>query len=134
MRYREFRERSYEEAYREKLNQAVPCRLRGAEDQVGSNLSGGFDSGAVVATAARLLAPSGGRVVAFTAVPREGYVDKPPRNRLIDEGPYAAATAALYPNIEHVLVRSEDRAPLDGLDRAFFFSKRQNITSAIRSG
>jgi asparagine synthase (glutamine-hydrolysing) len=110
----------YEDAYREQLNQAVLCRLRGAGDKVGSDLSGGFDSGAVTATAARLLAPSGGRVVAFTAVPREGYVDNPPRNRLFDEGPYAAATAALYPNIEHVLIRSEDRSPLDGLDRGFF--------------
>ena len=63
----------YSDALRELLDQAVRCRLRGAEDKVGAHLSGGFDSGAVVATAARLLADSGGRVVAFTAVPREGY-------------------------------------------------------------
>jgi asparagine synthase (glutamine-hydrolysing) len=109
----------YAEAYRELLDQAVRCRLRGAEDAVGSNLSGGLDSGAVTATAARLLAASGGRVVAFTSVPRAGYVDDPPRNRLFDEGPYAAATAALYRNVEHVLIRSEGRSPLDGLDRGF---------------
>ena len=114
----------YSDAIRELLDQAVRCRLRGAEDKVGADLSGGFDSGAVAATAARLLAPSGGRVVAFTAVPREGYEDSPPRNRLVDEGPYAAATAALYPNIEHVLIRSEGRSPLDGLDRAFFLFDR----------
>src|SRR5262249_23736315 len=58
------------------------------------------------------------------AVPREGYADFPSRNRLVDEGPYAAATAALYPNIEHVLIRSEGRSPLDRLDRGFFFFDR----------
>jgi asparagine synthase (glutamine-hydrolysing) len=110
----------YSDALRELLDQAVRCRLRGAEDKVGADLSGGFDSGAVAASAARLLAPSGGRVVGFTAVPREGYDGPAPRYCVVDEGPYAAATAALYPNIEHVLIRSKDRSPLDGLDRVFF--------------
>ena len=50
--------------------------------------------------------------------------DSLPRNRLVDEGPYAAATAALYPNIEHVLIRSKGRSPLDELDRAFFLFDR----------
>src|SRR5262249_30694785 len=123
----------YSDRLRELLDQAVRCRLRGAEDKVGAHLSGGFDSGAVSATAARLLAPSGGRVVAFTAVPREGYEDPVPRNRLVDESPYAAATAALYPNIEHVLIRSKDRSPLDGLDRAFFLFDRPcpNLDNAV---
>jgi asparagine synthase (glutamine-hydrolysing) len=114
----------YSDALRELLDQAVRCRLRGAEDKVGADLSGGFDSGAVSTTAARILAPSGGAVVGFTAVPREGYEDPIPRNRLVDEGPYAAATAALYKNIEHVLIRSKDRSPFDGLDRAFFLFDR----------
>ncbi len=111
----------YSDALRELLDQAVKCRLRGAQGKVGSDLSGGLDSGAVATTAARLLAPSQGLVVAFTAVPRQGYADSPAAgNRLVDEGPYAAATAALYPNIEHVLIRSENRSPLDALDRNFF--------------
>jgi asparagine synthase (glutamine-hydrolysing) len=124
---------AYTDAIRELLDQAVRCRLRGAEDKVGADLSGGFDSGAVAATAARLMAGSGGRVIAFTAVPREGYEDCPPRNRLVDEGPYAAATAALYPNIEHVLIRSKDRSPLDGLDRAFFLCDRprRNMANSV---
>ena len=114
----------YSEAARELLDQAVLCRLRGAEDRVGSDLSGGLDSGGVAATAARILAPRGGRVVAFTAVPREGYANIFSSDRLIDEGPYAAATAALYPNIDHVLIRSEGRSPLDALDRSFFLLDR----------
>jgi asparagine synthase (glutamine-hydrolysing) len=119
----------YCEALRALLDQAVQCRLRGAED-VGAYLSGGLDSGAVVATAARLLAPSGRRVLAYTGVPRNGYEGPAPRNRIINEAPYAAATAALYPNIEHILVRNEVRSPLDDLDRSFLLFDRPllNIT------
>jgi asparagine synthase (glutamine-hydrolysing) len=53
-------------------------------------------------------------------VPREGY-DGPDRpHRIVNEGPYAAATAALYSNVEHVLVRGEGCSMLDLLDRNFF--------------
>src|SRR5262249_54015712 len=50
------RTEEYCEALRGHLDQAVKCRLRGAKD-VGAHLSGGLDSSAVAATAARLLAP-----------------------------------------------------------------------------
>lgn len=117
------RPEEYSEILRGLLDEAVRCRLRGARD-VGAHLSGGFDSASVAATAARLLAPSSGRVVGFTAVPRQGYDGPAPRNRIVDEGPYAAATAALYPNMEHVLIRSEGRSPLDDLDRSFYLFDR----------
>jgi asparagine synthase (glutamine-hydrolysing) len=117
----------YADALRERLDQAVRCRLRGAGD-VGAHLSGGLDSAAVAATAARILAPSGRRVIAFTAVPREGYIGLAPRNRIVDEGPYAAATAAQYPNMEHVLIRSHDRSPLDDLDRSYYLIDRPSLS------
>src|SRR5262249_40154504 len=82
----------YSEALRDLLDKSVSCRLRGTGD-LGAHLSGGFDSGAVVATAARLLAPSGRRITAFTCVPREGYDGPAPSNRIIDERVNAAATA-----------------------------------------
>jgi asparagine synthase (glutamine-hydrolysing) len=112
------RSSDYVEGLRHHLDQATRSRLRGANGAVASHLSAGLDSSAVTATAARLLAPRGGKVVAFTAVPRAGYDNPRLGNRLADEGPLAAATAAMYPNIEHVLVRSECQSPLDGLDRA----------------
>jgi asparagine synthase (glutamine-hydrolysing) len=67
------------------------------------------------------------------AVPRQGYDGPDPRNRFGNEGPLAAATAAMYPNIEHVLVRSNDRSPLDGLDRNFFLYERPvlNLCNAV---
>ena len=122
----------YAEALRERLDDAVRSRLRGARD-VATHLSGGLDSSAVSATAARLLAPSDGRVVAFTAVPREGYDGSPPRGRIIDEAPLAAATAALYPNMEHVLIHSPDRSPLDDLERIFFLFQQpiRNICNFV---
>lgn len=107
------------EAVRAHLDRAVKARLRGAGDRVGSHLSGGYDSAAVTATAARLMAETGGEVIAFTAVPRVGFVDPEPGRRVGDEGELAAATAAAYPNIEHVRVPTAPGTPLDGLDRDF---------------
>ena len=117
------RPEDYSEALRALLDQAVKCRLRGTGD-VGVYLSGGLDSGAVAATAARLLANSDRRIVALTGVPREGYDGPVPRNRIINEGPLAAATAALYPNIDHVVVPNQGGSPLAGLDRSFFLYDR----------
>ena len=114
----------YAEALRHHFDQAVRSRLRGTNGTVGAHLSAGFDSSSVAATAARLMAPTGGKVIAFTSVPREGYDRPSPRGRIGDEGPLAALTAALYPNMEHVLIRAGARSPLDHLDRNFFLHER----------
>ena len=118
---------AYEEGLRDHLDQAVRVRLRGADGRVGAHLSGGLDSASVATTAARLLAPSGGRVTGFTAIPRQGYDGPEPRGRFGDEGPLAAATVAMHPNIDHVLIRTADRTPLDTLDRDFFLFERPQL-------
>lgn len=100
---------NYVEAFRSHLDRAVEARLKGADGVVACHLSGGWDSSAVTATAARLLGPSGGKVIAFTSVPATGLAPAPP-NRFANEGPLAAATARRYPNIEHVLVQSSAHA------------------------
>ena len=117
----------YVEGLRRHLDQAVQSRLRGANGAIGSHLSAGFDSAAVTATAARLLAPSGGKVIAFTALPRNEYDGPDRRNRFGDERLLAAATAAMYPNIEHVLIRPGKSSPLDGTDRSFFLFDRPRL-------
>jgi len=114
------RSSDYVEGLRYHLDRATQSRLRGVTSAVATHLSAGLDSSAVTATAARLLARRGGKVVAFTAVPRANYDGQPARNRILDEGPIAGATAAMYPNIEHVLVRSGHQSPLEGLDRAVY--------------
>lgn len=106
----------YVEAYRAELDRAVGCRLRGAGGLAAAHLSGGWDSSAVAATAARLIEPGGGRIVALTSVPRKGAGTTGPANRFHDEGPFAAATAALYPNIDHVLIANPERSPVRNLD------------------
>lgn len=95
--------RAYAEALGEKIDRAVASRLRDV-DHVATHLSAGIDSSAVTASAARLLAQRGGHVTAFTAAPREGYDPGNP-NLLVDESTYAAETAAMYPNVDHVIWR-----------------------------
>jgi len=124
----------YAAALREHFDRAVSDRLRGSEAGVASHLSAGLDSGAVTATAARLLAPGGGRLTAFTAVPRPGFADRISPEAIADEGPHAASVAALYPNIEHVLVPSSG-SPVADLDRYFFLNERPvlNLCNAVWS-
>jgi asparagine synthase (glutamine-hydrolysing) len=96
---------AYAEALREQLDIAVAARLRSVTP-VGSQLSGGRDSSAVTASAALQLAAKGARLTAFTAVPRAGYENTPAFRPEQDESPLARATAARYPNIDHVLVHN----------------------------
>ena len=107
----------YVEAFRFELDSAVERRLRGAGGLVAAHLSGGWDSNAAAATAARLMARSGGRVIAFTHVPAAAAESGAPASRLADEGALAAATAALHPNIDQVAMASSGRSPLADLDR-----------------
>ena len=110
----------YAEACRAEFDRAVAARLRGV-GAAAAHLSGGFDSAAVAATAARVLADRGGRVVAYTAAPREGYAEAAPDpGRIVDESGLAASVAALYPNIEHVIVRAGAASPVSGFDRGYF--------------
>jgi asparagine synthase (glutamine-hydrolysing) len=104
-----------QEAFRERLDQAVAARLRGAGNRVAAHLSGGLDSAAVATSAAGLLAPMAGEVIAFTAVP--GGAGGSGQGRIDDEGPLAAATAARYANITHVPIATPRASPLDFLDR-----------------
>ena len=106
-------DRDYEEALRSCLEEAVRCRI-GSDERIGTLLSGGLDSSAVTAVAARLLAAQGRRLTAFTAVPSHPVADEP--NRFVDEWPYAAALAAMYPNIEHVRIDNDNRPWLEELD------------------
>lgn len=101
----------YADAVRACLETAVACRL-GSDARVGSNLSGGLDSSAVTALAARRLADDGRTLAAFTATPAHRIADPP--GRFGDEWAHAAALAGMYPNVEHVRVSNADM-PLMGI-------------------
>ena len=126
------RDGEYAEATREVFDQAVAARLRGAGQCVGAHLSGGLDSSAVSATASRIMNP-GGKLIAFTAAPPAGFDEHRSADRFNDESDHAAAVAALYPNMEHVIVRGTERSPLDALDRNFFLFDRPllNLCNAV---
>jgi asparagine synthase (glutamine-hydrolysing) len=121
----------YEEGLRSVIDTAVTAHLRGVGDVVASELSSGLDSSTVTATAARLFPE--GKLVAFTAVPRTGFSGGAPPNSIADESDLAAATARLYPNIEHVVIANSGESPLKWLDRAFAYQQQPmaNLTNAV---
>jgi asparagine synthase (glutamine-hydrolysing) len=102
----------YVENFRALFDEAVRCRLRSA-GPVGSMLSGGFDSGSVSAAAAGLLAEAGKPLTAFTSVPSPASANTAPRQRFGNESHHAAAVAAFYPNVKHVLVEPAPACILD---------------------
>jgi len=118
--------------FRLHLDRAVKSRLRGGGRRIGSHLSAGLDSSAVAATAARLMAEKGGRVSAFTSAPRRGFDLPNTPGQIEDETELSAATAALYPNMDHIVVRNDGRDLAAGLDRGFHVFERPvlNICNA----
>jgi len=108
----------YTEALREQLDRAVRRQLRSTADGIGSELSAGLDSSAVTTAAALILAERGARLTAFTAVPPTGFAGTVPTDRLADEGPIAAATAALHANIDHVRL-NDSHTPFDCIERFY---------------
>jgi asparagine synthase (glutamine-hydrolysing) len=107
--------KEYLECFRERFDHAVGVRLR-TRGSIGAYLSGGLDSAAVAATAARLLGAEGRELTCFTAVPRPDFQSVASSTHFANEGPAAAEVAALYPNIRHVMVESSATSFLDILD------------------
>ncbi len=105
----------YVDGFREHVEMAVRSRLRGAGQAVASHLSSGYDSSTVATTAAILMRPSGGRVTAFTSAPRLGFEGAPAHGRIADESGIAAITAGLHPNIDHVVLRSDQVDPIGAM-------------------
>ena len=112
------RDQEYIAAFLEIFDEAVRCRLR-TTGGVATELSAGLDSGAVAATAARLLAAGGCSLTAYTAVPCREFSGIVPPGLIGDEGPYAAEVAALYPNMRHILLDASGSDMLRELERIF---------------
>jgi asparagine synthase (glutamine-hydrolysing) len=105
----------YEEAFRDVFSQAVKSKLRTSRP-VGSMLSGGLDSGAVSAFAARELALQGRPLKAFSYIPEPEFVDWTHRGRAADERPFIQATARYSGNIEEHYLDFAGKSPLTELD------------------
>lgn len=98
------RDDDYLEAFGERLETAVHRHLRAA-GPIASHLSSGYDSSTVTAVAARQRARRGQTLTAYTAVPRQGFAGPVPQGRHADESIAAAALAARFPNIQHIVIR-----------------------------
>jgi len=95
-------EHEYADGLREVLDIAVSSRLPPA-GPTAVTMSGGLDSTAVAALAARRLKDAGRKLMAFTAVPADSA--SPGRDDIAyNEGPRAGLMLGLHDNIEHVLV------------------------------
>ncbi|MBF0307499.1 MAG: hypothetical protein HQL41_17850 [Alphaproteobacteria bacterium] len=103
------REEEYFEAGRALFDQAVACRLPERGPIVVST-SGGLDSSAIAATAARL-AP--GRVRAVTLAPPEGMPLVCPPGFHGDERPFVAALAAMTPGLSLEISSREEIDPIE---------------------
>ena len=111
------RTQDYVDAFHAHLEQAVKARLRDAGAIVGTQLSSGRDSSAITAIAARLLEPTGGRVLSATGAPRAGFAGAAPDRKAIDESAVAAETARKYANVAHIVVRPEHSFDFDDCER-----------------
>jgi len=99
------RDEEYAEALRELLDRATEARLRSVKP-IGSLLSSGLDSGAVTASAARLLGERGDNLTAFTSVPRPEFDGACRQGFIAHEASGAAEVCRLYTNVKHALVDS----------------------------
>jgi len=108
----------YVEAFTERFDRVVADNLRSLSP-VGVLMSGGLDSTSVAATAAPLLARRGERLAAFTAAPRDGFLEPGAPGWLVDEAPLASMVAARYENVDLNITRSEGLFFLNELDRFF---------------
>jgi asparagine synthase (glutamine-hydrolysing) len=105
----------YEEAFREVFQRAVSDRLRTYKN-VGSQLSGGLDSGSVVSFASKELQKQNKQLHTFSYIPVEDFVDWTPRNRIADERPFIRSTIGYVGNIQAHYLDFKDRTPLTEID------------------
>ena len=98
----------YEDAVRRSL-----WRRRGA---VAATLSGGLDSGSVVALAAPMLAQQGQRLTGYVHTPRFSVADGQV-GRTQDEWPLAQATARFVGNVDAVACPTDHISPIEGIQR-----------------
>ena len=70
-------------------------------------MSGGLDSSSVAVTAARLLAPQGKRLAAFTEVPRAGFDAEPNKDRYAGRNAICKAIAGKCENLDLNFVRTQ---------------------------
>ncbi|PGA19858.1 asparagine synthetase B [Priestia aryabhattai] len=89
----------YVEAFQEVFQKAVTSRLR-THLNVGAQLSGGLDSGAVVSFAAKDTQENNKKLHTFSYIPPKDFVDFTPKQLLPDERPFIQSTVQYVGGIQ----------------------------------
>lgn len=105
----------YEEAFRDVFQRAVTDRLR-THRNVGSQLSGGLDSGSIVSFAARALEKQKKQLYTYSQIPEENFSDWTSRYRLADERPLIKSTVAHVGNINDQYLDFAGKSALSEVD------------------
>jgi asparagine synthase (glutamine-hydrolysing) len=108
-------DQEYEEAFLDQYTRAVQSCLR-SQKPVAATLSGGRDSGSVVAMAAPLLASQGRSLTAYTSVPCLA-ADGAGGSRMGNEWELAQATALLAgANVQHIPIDAAEYGVIEGIE------------------
>ncbi|MCM3650410.1 lasso peptide isopeptide bond-forming cyclase [Metabacillus litoralis] len=105
----------YIEAFREVFQTSINARIR-THRQVGSQLSGGLDSGSVVSFASKALRKENKLLHTFSYVPTNDFVDWTPKYRIADERPYIQSTVQYVGNINDHYFDFKGKSPLSEVD------------------
>ncbi len=111
-------DRAYVEGFLEVFGRAVEARLRAA-GRIGVSMSGGMDSTAVAAVAARQLRERGQRLAVWHSAPRQGFSAKIKQGWTNDETWAVRAVAGLHDNMDLEIQRPDGATPVDRLDAMF---------------
>ncbi|WP_394184125.1 asparagine synthase-related protein [Metabacillus halosaccharovorans] len=105
----------YEEAFIDVFQEAVNSKIR-TNKKVGSQLSGGLDSGSVVSFAAPSLKEQNKSLYTFSYVPVDGFVDWTPKRGIANESPYIKSTVEHVGNIKENYLDFLGKNPFTEID------------------
>ncbi len=103
----------YVEAFLERYGEAVRCRLR-SNQKIGVSLSGGFDSGSVLALAGRAAKGDNRRLTAFTSTTVYDTQKTFHGSRIGDEWTLAHSVVKMLDHVDHLAVNAKEVSPLRG--------------------
>lgn len=105
----------YIEAFQEIYQKSINSRLRTYRN-VGAQLSGGLDSGSIVAFAGRQLKEESKILHTFSYIPSKDFEDFTPKNIMPDESSFIKSTVQYVGNIKDQYYSYEGRNPFSEID------------------
>jgi asparagine synthase (glutamine-hydrolysing) len=110
------KDEDYVEAFQDVFKSAVESKLRTFRN-VGSQLSGGLDSGSVVSYAAKTLKRQNKILHTYSFIPASDFIDWTPNHMQADERPYISSTVEFVGNIQDHYLNFDGRNPYIEIDK-----------------